>query len=179
MIAGFEKLYPATPGVQELPGDPIGLNGGWHPAFWDKEKETPPIRFDAKHPSGGLFKGGSRTAEPGSDREALDRKAMALGYGAASSTEEAKQHFAAQAERLEKFIVEQTAKILSVIDPEPDTKGPDVLEWKRLSLSNKALYAIRALLLQSVDEAKERMWQDKQEELERILAEFDAWRKEQ
>lgn len=141
MIAGFEARYPATPGVQELPGDPIGVGGGWHPAFWNKDVETPPIRFDAKHPSGGLFKGRSRTAEPGSDREALDRKAMALGYGAASSTEEAKQEVTA--------------------------------------LSNKALYAIRVLLLQSIDEAKERMWQAKQEELERTLAEFDAWRKEQ
>lgn len=47
----------------------------------------------------------------------------------------------------------------------------------RHGLSNKALYAIRILLLQSIDEAKERMWQDKQENLENILAEFDAWRR--
>jgi hypothetical protein len=100
MIAGFEKLYPPTPGVQELPGEPVGVGGSWHPTWWDKAKETPPICFDAKHPTGDLFDGDSWTAEPESDREKLDREARALGYGAASdhatsgsspSAEEAKQ----------------------------------------------------------------------------------------
>lgn len=86
------------------------------------------------------------------------------------------RHFAVQSERLEKFIMEQTKDLFvhltTALAVPPAAPA-------RENLSNKALYAIRVLLLQSIDEAKERMWQDKQEELERTLAEFDAWRKEQ